>query len=184
MVVSMGLEGDFIGDCLAPPAARSPCLSRGTHEAPGAGLTRIALGPRVTRRVAARKVSPMFPPRAAFAMILSVVLGGCASDLRPSRDGNPDTGGVEGVVVDNAHRGIPKTSVTVFTSDPIPRELGAATTDYAGRFLIERLPPGNDRVLRALKAATVARLRATREHLTIVGGKIRDLGEIELTAGE
>ena len=125
-------------------------------------------------------------PRAALPPTLCILLAlaGCASDLRPSRDGKPDTGGVEGVVVDNAHRGIPNTNITVFTSDPIPRELGAATTNYAGRFLIERLPAGNGRVLRAQKAATVARLRAKVEHLTIVGGKIRDLGEIELKAGE
>jgi hypothetical protein len=122
--------------------------------------------------------------RTIFYILGCVVATGCASDLRPSRDGKPDTGGVEGVVVDNAHRGIPNTNITVLTSDPIPRELGAATTDYAGRFLIERLPPGSGRVLRAQKAATVARLRATREHLTIIGGKVRDLGEIELKAGE
>jgi hypothetical protein len=112
-----------------------------------------------------------------------LVATGCASDLRPSRDGKADMGGVEGVIVDNAHRGIPNTNITIFTGDAIPRELGAATTDYAGRFVIERLPAGNDRVLRAQKSATATMLRATRAHLTIVGGKVRDLGEIELTAG-
>jgi hypothetical protein len=112
-----------------------------------------------------------------------LLVAGCASDLRPSRDGKPDTGGVEGVVVDNAQRGIRNTNVTILTDDPIPRELGAATTDYAGRFLIERLPPGNDRVLRAQKTGTGAKLGATRQHISIVGGKVRDLGEIELTAG-
>ena len=122
--------------------------------------------------------------RTILCVLGCVVAVGCASDLRPSRDGKADTGGVEGVVVDNAHRGIPNTNITVLTSDPIPRELGAATTDYAGRFLVERLPPGDGRVLRAVKAATVARLRATREHIAIVGGKVRDLGEIELKAGE
>jgi hypothetical protein len=117
------------------------------------------------------------------AAALLPIATGCASDLRPSRDGKPDTGGVEGVVVDNAHRGIRNTNVTIFTNDPIPRELGAATTDYAGRFVIERLPPGNDRVLRAQKTGTLARLGATRQHISIVGGRVRDLGEIELTAG-
>jgi hypothetical protein len=117
-------------------------------------------------------------------LVAGLLLAGCASDLRPSRDGRPDTGGVEGVIVDNAHRGIRNTNVTVLTNDPIPRELGAATTDYAGRFVIERLPPGNDRVLRAQKSATATILRATRQHVSIVSGKVRDLGEIELTAGQ
>jgi hypothetical protein len=49
--------------------------------------------------------------------------------------------------------------------------------------VIERLPPGNDRVLRAQKTGTLARLGATRQHISIVGGRVRDLGEIELTAG-
>jgi hypothetical protein len=111
------------------------------------------------------------------------IASGCASDLRPSRDGKPDTGGVEGVVVDNAHRGIRNTNVTVLTNDPIPRQLGAATTDYAGRFVIERLPAGNDRVLQAQKIGPAARVGATRQHISSVGGKVRDLGEFELRAG-
>jgi hypothetical protein len=115
--------------------------------------------------------------------VACLIAAGCASDLRPSRDGKPDTGGVEGVIVNNAHRGIRNTNITILTNDPIPRELGAATTDYAGRFVIERIPAGNDRVLRAQKTGTASVLRATRRHLSIAGGKVRDLGEIELTAG-
>jgi hypothetical protein len=111
------------------------------------------------------------------------LVNGCASDLRPYRDGKGDLGGVEGVIVDATGRGVRNTTITVLSGDPLPQQLGVATTDNSGRFTVEKLPAGNERVVRAERMGTAARLSAIRRHVSIVGGKIRDLGEIELKAG-
>src|SRR6476661_4323418 len=61
------------------------------------------------------------------ALACLIVIG--CSTLKPTRDGNPATGSVEGRVVDAAGNGIPNATVAVLTPDIPPRELASATSD-------------------------------------------------------
>jgi hypothetical protein len=114
--------------------------------------------------------------------IVVAALTGCSS-LKPTRDGNPATGSVEGRVVDAAGNGIPNATIAVLTPDIPPRELASATSNYSGEFVVEKIPPGPDRIVRATKIGRAVNTRATRHRVTIVGGKSLDLGTLELKAG-
>lgn len=111
-----------------------------------------------------------------------LIVIGCAA-LKPSRDGNPATGSVEGRVVDAAGNGIPNATIAVLTPDIPPRELASGTSNYGGEFVVEKIPPGADRIVRATKVGRAVNTRATRQRVTIVGGKTLDLGTLELKAG-
>jgi hypothetical protein len=120
-------------------------------------------------------------PRLRLALSLLVLTTGC-STLKPSRDGNPATGSVQGRVVDAAGKGIPNAIVSVLTPDTPPRELASATSNYNGDFTVERIPPGDDRVVRATKIGRAVTTRGTRERVNVTGGRTRDVGTIELKA--
>lgn len=124
----------------------------------------------------------MTPHRRKLLTLACLTVIGC-SNLRPTRDGNPATGSVEGVVVDSAGRGVPRAVVTVYTSDVPPQELASGTTDAGGRFTVEKIPPGANRVVRAVRAGRAVSIRATRTGVSITGGRTRDLGTLELSAG-
>jgi hypothetical protein len=120
--------------------------------------------------------------RVLLTLAFVTAVTGCSS-LKPTRDGNPATGSVEGRVVDAAGNGIPNATVCVLTPDIPPRELASATSDYGGDFLVEKIPPGRDWTVRATKVGRAVNTRATRPRVTVVGGKTLDLGTLELKAG-
>jgi hypothetical protein len=118
----------------------------------------------------------------AALVVACVIMIGCSA-LKPTRDGNPATGSVEGRVVDAAGIGVPNATVAVLTPDLPPRELASATSDARGDFVVEKIPPGADRIVRATKIGRAVQTRATRSHVEVVGGKSRDVGTLELKAG-
>lgn len=120
--------------------------------------------------------------RIAPAVLACLIVVGC-SPLKPTRDGNPATGSVEGRVVDAGGNGVPNATVAVLTPDIPPRELASATSDARGDFIVEKIPPGPNRIVRATKVGRAVSTRADRAHVDVVGGKSRDVGTLELKVG-
>src|SRR5688500_205145 len=123
----------------------------------------------------------MIHRRNFIALAWCAVSIGCAN-LGPTRDGKADGGGVEERVVDSGGAGVRGVTVAVLTGDEPPRELASATSDVNGRFVVERIPPGRGRVVRATKAGRGLAMQARVEGLNVVGGRVRDVGVIELKA--
>jgi hypothetical protein len=89
-------------------------------------------------------------------------------------------GTIMGVAVDVEGKGVEEVAVSVALSKDEARPIGTATTDAQGRFSIDKVPSGENLVVKAVKKNSLLGVCGEKRQVSIEPGKTTDIGNIEL----
>jgi hypothetical protein len=105
-------------------------------------------------------------------------LGGCSMFL----GSETGFGGVSGVVVDHTHTGVRNATVSIAAGGPPPQVLATARTNIRGEFTIDKVPAGHNLRVTATKTFTARGVQGHKDDVRVSGGRVTDVGEIEIGA--
>ena len=89
-------------------------------------------------------------------------------------------GSIVGVAVNADGKGVEDVAVSVYREEDAAEAVATATTEANGKFTFEKVPAGDDFVVRAALKKSLFGICGQKEHVVVQAGRTRNVGKIEL----